>query len=143
MTDSREFHDGRHDGLVALESLDLDRVTSFADLLRGMSRTAMTRRLVLVLALAVPIALAGCSNVAAPSSAPLATSTPSPAPSPVGATAPATPSSEPSSRPAPTTWQPLSLFPEADGPFDLGMAMSDTRGFIVVARAHDRRLGGG
>ena len=23
MTDSRKFHDGRHDGLVALESLDL------------------------------------------------------------------------------------------------------------------------
>src|SRR5258707_1606034 len=44
MTDSREFHDGRHDGLVALESLDLDRVTSFADLLRGMSRTAFSGR---------------------------------------------------------------------------------------------------
>ena len=44
MTDSRKFHDGRHDGLVALESLDLDRVTSFADLLRGMSRTAFSGR---------------------------------------------------------------------------------------------------
>jgi deoxyhypusine synthase len=44
MTDSREFHDGRHDGLVALESLDLDRVHSFADLLRGMSRTAFSGR---------------------------------------------------------------------------------------------------
>jgi deoxyhypusine synthase len=44
MTDSREFHDGRHDGLVALESLDLDRVQSFADLLRGMSRTAFSGR---------------------------------------------------------------------------------------------------
>jgi deoxyhypusine synthase len=44
MTDSRKFHDGRHDGLVALESLDLDRVHSFADLLRGMSRTAFSGR---------------------------------------------------------------------------------------------------
>jgi deoxyhypusine synthase len=44
MTDSRRFHDGRHDGLVALESLDLDRVSSFADLLRGMSRTAFSGR---------------------------------------------------------------------------------------------------
>jgi deoxyhypusine synthase len=44
MTDSRQFHDGRHDGLVALESLDLDRVTSFADLLRGMSKTAFSGR---------------------------------------------------------------------------------------------------
>src|SRR5215208_4289532 len=44
MTDSRKFHDGRHDGLVALESLDLDRVQSFADLLRGMSRTAFSGR---------------------------------------------------------------------------------------------------
>ena len=44
MTDSRKFHDGRHDGLVALESLDLDRVTSFASLLRAMSRTAFSGR---------------------------------------------------------------------------------------------------
>ncbi len=44
MTDSREFHDGRHDGLVALESLDLDRVTSFSSLLRGMSKTAFSGR---------------------------------------------------------------------------------------------------
>jgi deoxyhypusine synthase len=44
MTDSRQFHDGRHDGLVALESLDLDRVQSFPDLLRGMSRTAFSGR---------------------------------------------------------------------------------------------------
>ena len=44
MTDSREFHDGRHDGLVPLESLDLDKVTSFASLLRGMSKTAFSGR---------------------------------------------------------------------------------------------------
>ncbi len=44
MTDARKFHDGRHDGLTALESLDLDRVSSFADLLRGMSRTAFSGR---------------------------------------------------------------------------------------------------
>jgi deoxyhypusine synthase len=44
MVDVREFHDGRHDGLVALESLDLDQVTSFAGLLRGMSRTAFSGR---------------------------------------------------------------------------------------------------
>jgi deoxyhypusine synthase len=40
----RQFHDGRQDGLVALESLDLDKVTSFADLLRGMARTAFSGR---------------------------------------------------------------------------------------------------
>ncbi|MCM2255407.1 MAG: deoxyhypusine synthase family protein [Vicinamibacteria bacterium] len=40
----RDFHDGRHDGLVALESLDLDKVTSFAGLLKGMSRTAFSGR---------------------------------------------------------------------------------------------------
>jgi deoxyhypusine synthase len=44
MHNAREFHDGRHDGLVALESLDLDKVTSFAGLLRGMSRTAFSGR---------------------------------------------------------------------------------------------------
>jgi deoxyhypusine synthase len=44
MHNPREFHDGRHDGLVALESLDLDKVTSFAGLLRGMSRTAFSGR---------------------------------------------------------------------------------------------------
>jgi deoxyhypusine synthase len=44
MTDAREFHDGREDGLVALESLDLDHVTSFASLLRAMSRTAFSGR---------------------------------------------------------------------------------------------------
>jgi deoxyhypusine synthase len=40
----REFHDGREDGLVPLESLDLDRVTSFASLLRAMSKTAFGGR---------------------------------------------------------------------------------------------------
>jgi deoxyhypusine synthase len=44
MTHPRRFHDGRKDGLLALESLDLDRVRSFADLLRGMSRTAFSGR---------------------------------------------------------------------------------------------------
>ncbi len=44
MTDAREFHDGREDGLVALESLDLDNVTSFASLLRAMSKTAFSGR---------------------------------------------------------------------------------------------------
>jgi deoxyhypusine synthase len=40
----RDFHDGRGDGLVALESLDLDQVHSFAGLLRAMSRTAFSGR---------------------------------------------------------------------------------------------------
>jgi deoxyhypusine synthase len=40
----RDFHDGRSDGLMALESLDLDKVTSFASLLRGMSKTAFSGR---------------------------------------------------------------------------------------------------
>jgi deoxyhypusine synthase len=44
MKDHREFHDGRHDGLVPLESLDLDRVQSFPDLLRAMGRTAFSGR---------------------------------------------------------------------------------------------------
>jgi len=44
MTKVRDFHDGREDGLVPLESLDLDRVRSFADLLRGMSKTAFSGR---------------------------------------------------------------------------------------------------
>ncbi len=44
MAEAREFHDGRHDGLQALESLDLDRVSSFAGLLRAMSRTAFSGR---------------------------------------------------------------------------------------------------
>src|SRR5687768_8065529 len=44
MSEAREFHDGRHDGLIALESLDLDKVTSFSDLLRGMAKTAFSGR---------------------------------------------------------------------------------------------------
>jgi deoxyhypusine synthase len=44
MTGTREFRDGREDGLVALESLDLDQVTSFAGLLRAMSKTAFSGR---------------------------------------------------------------------------------------------------
>ena len=44
MTHSRDFHDGRSDGLVALESLDLDKVQSFAGLLRAMSKTAFSGR---------------------------------------------------------------------------------------------------
>src|SRR5713101_2137343 len=44
MDKHREFHDGRRDGLVPLESLDLDETTSFASLLRGMSRTAFSGR---------------------------------------------------------------------------------------------------
>lgn len=44
MSDAREFHDGRQDGLQALESLDLDRISSFAGLLRAMSKTAFSGR---------------------------------------------------------------------------------------------------
>jgi deoxyhypusine synthase len=44
MAKQREFHDGQQDGLTPLESLDLDRATSFAALLRGMSRTAFGGR---------------------------------------------------------------------------------------------------
>jgi len=44
MSHSRELHDGRRDGLVALESLDLDRVDSFAGLLKAMSKTAFGGR---------------------------------------------------------------------------------------------------
>jgi deoxyhypusine synthase len=44
MHKDRDFHDGREDGLVPLESLDLDRVTSFASLLRAMSKTAFGGR---------------------------------------------------------------------------------------------------
>ncbi|MGD9855945.1 MAG: deoxyhypusine synthase family protein [Planctomycetaceae bacterium] len=40
----REFHDGRSDGLEPLESLSLDKVHSFRDLLRAMSRTAFGGR---------------------------------------------------------------------------------------------------
>ncbi|HUG94291.1 MAG TPA: deoxyhypusine synthase family protein, partial [Planctomycetaceae bacterium] len=41
---ARELHDGRADGLVPLESLPLDEVHSFADLLRAMGRTAFGGR---------------------------------------------------------------------------------------------------
>ncbi len=44
MSKGRELHDGRDDGLVALESLDLDRVDSFSELLRAMSKTAFSGR---------------------------------------------------------------------------------------------------
>jgi deoxyhypusine synthase len=44
MSDAREFHDGREDGLTPLESLDLDKVNSFAGLLKAMSRTAFSGR---------------------------------------------------------------------------------------------------
>ncbi|HYW80196.1 MAG TPA: deoxyhypusine synthase family protein [Thermoguttaceae bacterium] len=40
----RSLHDGRGDGLRPLESLDLDRVDSFRDLLRAMSKTAFSGR---------------------------------------------------------------------------------------------------
>jgi deoxyhypusine synthase len=44
MAQKRDLHDGREDGLTPLESLDLDAVSSFSDLLRGMSRTAFSGR---------------------------------------------------------------------------------------------------
>jgi len=44
MSHPRRLHDGREDGLVALESLDLDAVTSFAGLLRAMAKTAFSGR---------------------------------------------------------------------------------------------------
>ena len=44
MSQKRDLHDGRDDGLTPLESLDLDAVTSFSDLLRGMSKTAFSGR---------------------------------------------------------------------------------------------------
>jgi deoxyhypusine synthase len=44
MSKARELHDGRSDGLVPLESLDLDKATSFAGLLRGMAKTAFSGR---------------------------------------------------------------------------------------------------
>lgn len=43
-TTHRLLHDGRHDGLVPLESLDLSAVRSFRDLLRAMSHTAFAGR---------------------------------------------------------------------------------------------------
>jgi deoxyhypusine synthase len=44
MSHSRELHDGRADGLVALESLDLDATRSFSGLLKAMSKTAFGGR---------------------------------------------------------------------------------------------------
>jgi deoxyhypusine synthase len=44
MKHARRFHDGREDGLIPLQSLDLDRVDSFASLLRAMSKTAFSGR---------------------------------------------------------------------------------------------------
>ena len=44
MSQKRDLHDGRDEGLTPLESLDLDEVTSFSDLLRGMSKTAFSGR---------------------------------------------------------------------------------------------------
>jgi len=44
MSPKRDLHDGRDDGLTPLESLDLDAVGSFSDLLRGMSKTAFSGR---------------------------------------------------------------------------------------------------
>jgi deoxyhypusine synthase len=41
---ARELRDGRDDGLVALESLDLDEIKSFSGLLRAMSKTAFSGR---------------------------------------------------------------------------------------------------
>ncbi len=40
----RHMHDGRHDGLVPLTSLDLSNVNSFADLVRAMGDTAFAGR---------------------------------------------------------------------------------------------------
>lgn len=40
----RILHDGRNDGLKALESLDLSKVVSFSDLLGAMGKTAFTGR---------------------------------------------------------------------------------------------------
>jgi deoxyhypusine synthase len=62
---ARELHDGRKDGLKALESLDLGAVNSFADLLRAMSKTAFSGRQ-LGEAFEVALAMArdaGCSTV--------------------------------------------------------------------------------
>ena len=44
MSRKRDFHDGNADGLTPLESLDLDAVSSFSDLLRAMSKTAFSGR---------------------------------------------------------------------------------------------------
>ena len=41
---NRSFHDGREDGLIPLESIALDEVDSFAELLRAMSHSAFAGR---------------------------------------------------------------------------------------------------
>lgn len=41
---NRSLHDGRRDGLVPLESLSVEHVDSFSDLLRAMSKTAFAGR---------------------------------------------------------------------------------------------------
>lgn len=97
-----------------------------------MFHVALSRRLALVLV--ASLALAGCGT-AAPSS--VAIATPTPATSAAATALPPTPSSEPSSSPLPTTWQQLDLFPEADGPFDPGLLLTDLSGFTLTARAHD------
>ena len=40
----RKLHDGRDDGLTPLESLDLEKISSSADLIRAMGKTAFTGR---------------------------------------------------------------------------------------------------
>ncbi|MEM7481212.1 MAG: deoxyhypusine synthase family protein [Acidobacteriota bacterium] len=40
----RTLHDGREDGLEPLEPLDVEKISSFAEMLRGMSRTAFAGR---------------------------------------------------------------------------------------------------
>jgi len=44
MAQKRDLHDGSADGLTPLESLDLDAISSFSDLLRAMSKTAFSGR---------------------------------------------------------------------------------------------------
>ncbi|MEN6627334.1 MAG: deoxyhypusine synthase family protein [Candidatus Sumerlaeia bacterium] len=44
MTAPRHMHDGREDGLLPLESLDLSKIAGFADLLRAMGKTAFAGR---------------------------------------------------------------------------------------------------
>jgi deoxyhypusine synthase len=44
MKHARDFHDGRRDGLVPLQSLDPQAITSFAGLLRAMGKTAFGGR---------------------------------------------------------------------------------------------------
>ncbi|MCP4189161.1 MAG: deoxyhypusine synthase family protein [Planctomycetaceae bacterium] len=44
MSPERRLHDGRQDGLVPLESLDLSKVHTFTDLLRAMGKTAFGGR---------------------------------------------------------------------------------------------------